>query len=436
VDFPTTPEELGARLERALPERALAVLRRAASLAEERGWHLYLVGGYVRDLLLGRANYDIDVSVEGDAMALASALQSEIGARLEIADRFGTARLELGQNLPHLDLVTARRESYPAPGALPVVEAGDIYDDLARRDFTINAMAAGLAPQSTLAQQGILALLDPHGGRLDVGAGLIRVIHPNSFVDDPTRILRAVKYARRLGFRIDEGTLELALRAVRDGALATVSTDRLVRELLLIMEEPNASAMLADLERLGVLRAIHLDLAWPYDAGSSMAPAVTGLLPRQRRDTYLAILGAEYAAGPEQGEELARSLGLDAGLTRLVRDAGRLAGLWQRLEEEELSPSQVYNLLKGLDVNTLQAYARIRALEGTAVARQRLLDYVERLREVKPLLDGNYLRSLGVEPGPVYKRVLDALLAAKLDGKLPGRVDEEKFVREWLENEL
>src|SRR5436190_8384879 len=167
----------------------LGLLREAAGLAASRGWPIYLVGGYVRDVLLGGQHFDIDVSMEGDALALAEALAESRDARWTATHRFGTAYLEPGGDLYNIDLVTARREQYPTPGALPEVEAGNIHDDLARRDFTINALAVELRPD------GVGELLDPHGGLSDLQAGLVRVLHPNSFVDDPTRILRAVKYA-------------------------------------------------------------------------------------------------------------------------------------------------------------------------------------------------------------------------------------------------
>ncbi|MFL5732585.1 MAG: CCA tRNA nucleotidyltransferase [Chloroflexia bacterium] len=427
-----------------------------AERAEERGWRVYLVGGYVRDLLLGRPNDDVDVAVEGGAIDLANALQSHAEAKIDTADRFGTAHLTLGPGLPDIDLVTARRERYLSPGALPTVEPGTIDDDLARRDFTINALSipviSGRWPvvsdqggRQTLTHERsegswpltTESMLDPHGGLRDLQAGLIRVLHPNSFVDDPTRIPRAVKYAERLGFKIEPETFELILRAVRDGAIATVSTDRMVRELLLIMEEERAPAMLARLEDLGVLRAIHPDLGWPYDKDSPTVDIRSeSTSPAQRRDAYLAILGAEYAgageAGATEAEALARALGLNARHVRLMRDAATLAGLWPRLGEEGLRPSQVYNLLRGLDVNTLHAFTRISALASDDVAWRNLHAYLDHYRHVKPLLDGAYLKELGVEPGPIYSRILGELREAKLDGQLPEREDEERFVGEVL----
>lgn len=408
----------------------LRLLHRASVLAAERGGRAYLVGGNPRDLLLSVPHHDVDVAIEGNALEIAETLASEADAQLETAERFGTANLTLPNALPGLDLVTTRKELYDYPGALPTVQPGTIYDDLARRDFTINAMALELLPQDTG------TFLDAHRGLNDLDSRLIRVLHDNSFIDDPTRIFRAVKYAGRLGFNIEPHTLELILRAIRDGAIVTVSADRLTREVLLIMEEPNAPAMLAHLEKLGALRAVNLDLSWPYEADSPTVKLTPpDVEPHDRRDTYLAVLGAEYAGFPDEAEALARSLGLEAPLVRLVRDSARLAAVWPRMREPNLPPSQVYRLLKNLDEAALRAYARLAAVQSDTAAWVRLRDYLERLRFVRPALDGHSLGEMGVEPGPIYRRLLGALLDAKLDGKLPAREDEERFVRDWLERE-
>ncbi|MDQ3927827.1 MAG: polynucleotide adenylyltransferase, partial [Chloroflexota bacterium] len=338
------------RLASMLTPEMLGLLRRASALASERGWNIYLVGGYVRDVLLKIPDYDVDISVEGDAVALAALLAEQLSVPIQAHDAFGTATLDLGAGL-HLDFVTARKERYEKPGALPTVEPGTIQDDIARRDFTINALAVRLLPG------GPSDLLDPHGGIHDLQSRIIRVLHDGSFVDDPTRIFRAVKLAERLGCKIEPHTLELVLRAVRDGALYTVSMARISRELLLILEEPAADAILATLDRLGVLGALYPGLAWPYLPGHIRPTASEHITPAQRRDTYLAAIAAEFAAEPAEAERLARWLKLKAHHIRLMRDAARLTQLWARLGEEEQAPSQTYHMLRDLDANALAAYA-------------------------------------------------------------------------------
>lgn len=414
------------RIRDVLPPSVFALLQRTARLASEHGWAVYLVGGYVRDCLLKIPDYDIDISVVGDALALARMVAHETGARLAIYPGFGTAALISGDGIFDIDIVTARKEWYVYPGALPTVEVGTIEDDLARRDFTVNAMAVGVLPD------GLGALLDPHGGIADMRTGIIGALHDESFKDDPTRIFRAVKLAERLGFKLEQHTLELILQAVRDDAISTVSVDRIAHELLLIMEEPKGGAMLAALDKLGVLAAIHPMLSWPYTGGRMSLSEQTTLTKEERRDTYLAVIAAEFAGAPEDAEGLARWLHLSAPLIKLIRDSAVLAGVWQQLGAEEQAPSETYKLLKGLDTAALEAYTRIEELSKSSIAWARLLDYLDRLRHIRPSITGDYLQELGVPQGPIYKHALQALLYAKLDGKAPEREDEEKFVQAWV----
>ena len=207
-----------------------SVLDSVRGLADVAGVSAYLVGGPVRDYLLSVPLTDLDICVVGDAPALAAKLADAIGGRLTVHQRFGTASVATSDCA--VDLVTARRETYRHPGALPDVTAGHLADDLARRDFTINAMAIPIAGEST-------ELVDPHGGRADLSAGAIRILHPQSFHDDPTRILRAVRYAARFGFQMDDATLEELEAALDDKAMSTLSADRIRHELERILEEAN-----------------------------------------------------------------------------------------------------------------------------------------------------------------------------------------------------
>ncbi|HEY0070778.1 MAG TPA: hypothetical protein VGE04_12500 [Chloroflexia bacterium] len=424
-----SPEELARsasqRIAEALPTGADGPLQRVHALAHENGWSAYLVGGFVRDALLDIPSKDIDITVEGDGVGLAHLLAAELGTQAEVADRFGTATVPLEGGL-HLDFVTARKETYPAPGALPEVEAGTLEGDLARRDFTINALAVPLE------RDGFGRLADRHGGVADIVARLLRVLHPRSFQDDPTRIYRAVKYAERLGFKFERGTLELMLQAVRDGTLGTISTERAVRELLMILEELRAEAMLSTLDRLGALSSIHPGLAWAYPPGHVKLVDESNLTPNQRRDAYLATIAAEYAHDPDEAEALARWLRLPSPLVRLMRDAAVLAGLWPSLSNDDLRPSDVYNMLSGLDSAALEAFSRFETLRADSVGWSRFQDFVTRTRGVRTQLTGDYLRALGIKEGPVYREAMKALHDAAVDGLVTGRAEEEKFLREWL----
>lgn len=413
------------RVAAMLPKEASGALLRVFQLAGEHRWETYLVGGYVRDALLLVSQKDIDITVVGDGVALAHLLAAELGTDAGVADRFGTATVPIGGGLD-LDFVTARKESYPVPGALPVVEAGTLKDDLARRDFTINALAVPLQ------ENGFGELVDLHGGASDLAGKLVRVLHPESFKDDPTRIFRSVKYAVRLDFEIERDTLELLLQAVRDSALGTISTQRAVRELLVIMEEPMAEAMLASLDKLGVLSSVHPGLAWAYPPGRVRLLNAEKLTPEQRRNAYLATIGAEYASAPEEAEALARWLHLPSHLVALTRDAATLAHLWPRLSGEGVKPSDINGMLRGIGSDALEAYSHLETLTGDTVGWSRFVDYLTRTRFMKPQLTGDYLRELGVEAGPVYREAMGVLRAALLDGIVSSREDEERFLRGWL----
>ena len=211
---------------------------------------VYLVGGSVRDILLGEPNFDVDVVVEGDAIALARALAEELDGRVRAHKQFGTAVVLYGED-ERVDVVTARSESYHAPAVLPTVEPGSIDDDLHRRDFTINAMAVSLKGEN-LGQ-----LVDPFGGRDDLEAGRIRILHDRSFVDDPTRILRAIRYEDRYGFRMDDETVRLARECIETGHVGDLSGARLRDELEALLEEGDVSHAIPRLAELGAQKEIH-----------------------------------------------------------------------------------------------------------------------------------------------------------------------------------
>ncbi len=355
-------DDLGAALRSAYPE--LAVVR-AASRAP-----VYLVGGAVRDLLCGRERSDIDLVVMGDATGLAA----KLGAEVVEHERFATAKVRLDGH--EVDIATARAESYPHPGALPVVEpAGEIATDLARRDFTINAIAVPL--------QGEPELVDPHGGRSDLEAGRLRVLHPRSFVDDPTRALRAARYAARFGFELEPET-EILLRAAD---LETVSADRRAADLLRLAAEPAAVRGLEMLVEWGLVepRRGGLDLAARV-VRLLAEPPWDGVAPRDR-----AVLAA--ALGPAGAEEA-----MAAARPGRPSEAVDLASARSPVE---------LTLARALGAEWLDRYL----LEWRAVALE---------------IDGTDLIAAGVPEGPALGRGLAEALRRKLDGELTGRDQELK----------
>jgi tRNA nucleotidyltransferase (CCA-adding enzyme) len=356
-------ETLTAALWSAHPE--LAVIRDAATEP------VYVVGGAVRDLLAGLGRADLDVVVEGDAAALAARL----GAEPREHERFATAKVEFGGH--EVDIASARSESYPHPGALPVVSpAAAIEADLGRRDFSVNAMAIPLS--------GEPRLIDPHHGRADLEAGLLRVLHRESFADDPTRAIRAARYAARLGLELEPETAAL----LRAADLDTVSADRRRAELLRLAGEATAP------------RGFALLREW-------------GLLASRGGEDGLVERVAALTAAPLWAERLAPADRARALLAAALGPAG---------DERELAcarperPSQAVELARGHDP--------VELVLARALGAAWLDDYLEKWSAVTLAIDGADLIAAGVPQGPALGRGLTAALRAKLDGEIEGRDQE------------
>lgn len=413
--------------ERELPERLRALRGMDLILpALEGGAACYLVGGAVRDLLLGRKPVDLDVAVEGDAEAVAERLAEALGGEVVVHERFGTATVVAG-GIDAVNLAQTRRESYAEPGALPDVEPAGLVEDLGRRDFTINAMAAAL----DIRLDGVLS--DPHGGRGDLRDGLVRVLHRNSFSDDPTRLLRAVRYAARLGFALEADTERWARAAVAGSALKTVSGSRIRDELIDLLAEDEAPRAVGLLRDLDIDRALHPDLRADPElvASAKLGAAEIGAEPALAALAALATerLGAQNGAGADSGvQRFADDRdGLAAWIDRLGLAAGRrdavLRAAWRapELTEElrgELRPSQLRRLLDG---EPREALALALALGAPA---EPVLDFVSRLSIVRLEITGADLLAAGLPESPALGRALDETLARKLDGEVRGRDDE------------
>ena len=400
-------------MQRGFPPQLYSLLREIGGIAKKEGLTLYLVGGPVRDLLLERSVSDIDLVVEGDAQGLASTLAEALEGRVTARSQFGTATLKIsGQRI---DLVTARKETYRRPGALPTVAPSTIKDDLRRRDFSINAMAIDLSPE------GWGRLLDHHGGLNDLSRKLIRVLHGESFVDDATRILRALRYESRLDFRLEEKA-EGYLR--RDVAyLSTISGDRLRRELQHTLSEEKAFDILLRAQALGVLQAIHPTLCLKEETverARSQGPAEEG----NRVLRNLAAL--TYPLDEAEAEDFIQRLNMPAGWRHVMIDTQAIKALASKLESPLMVPSQVYQMLRQRSPQAVSACAM---LEHHERARERLSLYLRCLRYVKTALKGQHLLRLGVSQGPAVGEVLQELLLSRLDGQISSRQEEEELVR-------
>lgn len=390
------PSELLERV-RSLPA-AGPLMRRI-----DDGLDLYLVGGAVRDLLLGGTPYDLDLMVEGDVIAFAGSLGGEVRRH----DRFGTLTVWL-EGFTY-DVAMARSERYPSPGALPEVFPATLAEDLLRRDFTVNSVA--------------IALVGSRAGQLsaaplaleDLGAGRLRVLHEQSFSDDPTRLLRLARYAGRLRFEIEPQTRSLALAAARSGAIQTASGPRIGTELRLLSLEQEAIAAFGCLRALGLDRTIHNQFGLRDEA---LAQRALQLLPRDgRADQLLLAVASREVPAPELGALLDR-LEFEAPDREAILVAATRAQELASALAAARAPSEI------AAVASVAGGPEAVALAGALGPSEQARAWLSELRHIRLEIDGSDLLAAGVPEGPRIGRGLRAALAAKLDGRAQGRESE------------
>ncbi len=423
---PKGPSVLAQKLLKRLPRRQQDLVKTATILGERQGVAVYLVGGPVRDLALGSASTDLDLTVAGDALAYAKALAAQLGARVTIHHKFGTATLVLQDGL-RLDVATARRESYAHPAALPDVSPGTIGEDLFRRDFTINAMAVRLAPRGG-------ELLDPYGGLKDLEQGLLRALHEGSYRDDPTRIFRGARYAARYHLHFSRRDRRLIRSVLAEKVLKRLSKDRLFHELKLVLGEPRPEAVLLILRKLGVLSSL--------DPALEPGPSTNAQMRRIRRAweryNYLGIppeprlwrlylLVLLLSVTPRIRHRVGGHLGMKGPpLDVLMMELRELPRLQEKLNQKQLRASRLRQLL---DRVSGELRLLVWAIGGGRV-RKRVDRYLTHLASVRPALTGQDLKRLGFPPGPTYRRILDLLLDGRLEGRLRSRDDEINLVQQ------
>lgn len=397
-----------------LPEEQLAVLRLCGDVADQLELEAYVVGGFVRDLLLGVPNQDLDLVVEGDGVTFGQKLSERMNGRPHPHERFGTCVVAFDAGpFPRIDVATARSERYCRPAALPAVEGSTLKQDLFRRDFTINCLALRLG------REHFGELLDYFGSQRDLEAGLIRVLHVHSFIDDPTRILRALRFEGRLRFRVEQHTEHLLRSALSQDIFAEVTPERIRDEFESTLAEPRVIQILQRMKELKVLRCIHPSL--------SLDGKVTQRL--RRVPEVLAEFGGFFHDEPIELWRL-NLLCLASELSDQevseLRQRYRLAPLpWgapespaqlvRRLHRRELSPSRLYRSLERLGPEALLFLA---VLSTSKMVWRRLRLYLTELREVEPLVTGRHLVEWGFEPGPEIGETLTRLFDEQLDGRL------------------
>ena len=412
-----------SKLSEFLTRESREVLAVASDIAKEQGCALYVAGGFVRNLILGLRSSDVDLVVEGDAIAIGKALEDRFGGTVIVHRKFLSAKWDLpatlgdSTGLRTIDLVTARSEYYQRPSSFPEVKPTSLIVDLKRRDFTINALAI------CLTDHRFGELYDYYGGLDDIRLGNVRVLHSESFMDDATRMVRAVRLEQRLGFALTPNTAELIHRALP--LLGKMSGDRIRNELDVVFREPVPERILKRLRELGILRAIAPSLEeyeqdWVtvrFERARAVVP------PSVLIDMYFGIWLYQMSAGAVT--RICRRLNMGRGFADVIRDAVKLSNRELDIVGYE-RPSELASLFDGKSDSELQLMALAAKRDGL---RDIVDIYLREIREVTPITTGNDLRRAGLKPGPHYKEVLNKLRYAWLDGEINSAEEEKIFLQ-------
>ncbi|GAQ95645.1 tRNA nucleotidyltransferase [Thermodesulfovibrio aggregans] len=410
------------------------ILITAGKLAEEMGYGAYLVGGSVRDLLMRRPSPDIDIVVEGDGIAFANELAKKIDGKVTPHPRFATAKIlkEIKKNGEiqsfHIDIATARTEYYESPASLPKVETSSIKKDLYRRDFTINALAVKL----NLKDFGLL--IDFFGGQRDIKEKKIKVLHNLSFVEDPTRAIRAIRFSEKLEFKISKHTENLIKLAVKMNIFEKLKGPRLYEEIILLLKETLPHQSIKRLADYGLLRVFHpsldekkllSDLAKAYETVQGIE--ILFLREKYRKELiYLMVI--LWNLKENERHEFLQKICVPENIKKEVIENISLAEkALQNLPSEEF-PAEIYKLLNNLNLETIilmMIYAKEQQKKAISL-------YLTKLKEIKPLLRGEDLKNLGIPPGPAYKKIFDEILKEKLHGSLLSKEEEIEFAKKFV----
>jgi tRNA nucleotidyltransferase (CCA-adding enzyme) len=433
---------LSTRLLQVLTPEQGSLLHAIAGEAARQHLPLYIVGGFVRDLLLGLPGLDFDLVVEGDAVSFARSLSRKYGGKITAHTRFGTAIWDLedsrweslqisSDKAVHartLDLISARSESYKHPAALPTVKRGTLTDDLLRRDFTINTLALRLDGEH------LGELRDDLGGLDDLQAGLVRVLHPASFMDDPTRLVRLVRYEQRYGFRVAPETQGLIPGALP--VIGKLSAERLRHELDLILEEEKAVSMLKRLAELGILEAAHPALQWNQAVQTrflnAMAATATLAQPPSRRSLGWTLWLMDVPR--LRLKNIEKRLHFESGLRDVLLAASNLYTKVDSFSDKK--PSRCVAVLDDIPLKAVQA---VFLALSDGPNRQVLTEYLETWQHIKPKTNGHELKKRGLQPGPAYRSILWHLRTAWLDGDVKTAKEEkvllDKLITKYLSNQ-
>jgi tRNA nucleotidyltransferase (CCA-adding enzyme) len=415
-------------IEERVPLTVRVALKKVGDVADESGFPVYLVGGIVRDLFLRTANYDVDIVVEGDGITFAGILVQKLGGRMKTHQKFGTAVVVLPDGLK-IDIATARLEYYEAPAALPTVELSSIKKDLYRRDFTINTLAVRLNGSH------FGELIDFFSGLRDIKERTLRILHNLSFVEDPTRVFRAIRFEQRFDFSISKHTLNLIKSAVNLKLFDRLSGERIYDELVLMFSELDPLKVLRRMRELDLLKFLHPGLRFSAELerlfisiGDTLTWHRLLYLNVQAERWFVYLMGLFDRLKDDAAQEALERLSVPPRIRKRImasREHCREV-LFEFYRNDHLPASRVYDLLKPLDIEQILI---MMAKARKEPAKRYISLYLTRLRDVRVTLTGDTLKELGLPPGPRYKKILSGLLDAKLDGTVSTEEDEIDFVK-------
>ena len=424
-------ENLSKKLERQ-PAQTRERIRLISRVAGELNCRVFIVGGFVRDLIMGGKDFDLDITAEIDGIALAERLNRDFNGRFSQHKRFGTASIVLPDK-SKLDVATSRKEIYETPASLPRVFPGTIRDDLARRDFSINAIAVDVSPD------GFGEVVDFFQGRQDIRCGLIRVLHDLSFIDDPTRMLRAVRFEQRFGFKIEGRSLSLLHQACGQKMLEQVHSHRLRDEFILILKEPQALKCLKRMKELCgfdfIRQGFHLTEA--QFSRLEKVGQVYHWYQENCAHKHKVELWLLYLMVILEGLEIER---LKITLKEFAfhkRECDKVISFKMDIPkviphlETAASPSHIYKILFPL---SYEAVLLILLKADNPALRSKVKDYLQHYSRGQIHLKGEDLKGLGIVPGPRFQEILKRLLYAKLDAKFKDREGELEYLKENLCN--
>lgn len=423
----TRKKNMAALLKERLPRKLIKLVKECGQIADMLGYNVYLVGGLVRDALLKRENLDVDIVIEGDGIKFAHEFARHFSARVRSHRKFGTAVLIFPDGFK-IDVATARMEYYEFPGALPVVESSSLKMDLYRRDFAMNALAIKLN------KKDYGTLIDYFGGQKDIKDRVLRVLHNLSFVEDPTRVFRAVRFEQRFGFKIGRLTLALIENAVKINCFKDVAGRRLLLELKLILKEQDPISAIKRMNEFNLLQFISPELEFTEKTEL--------LLEEVKR--VIAWYNLIYVEEPFEPwkvywhtlttsldnkalESLADRLGMvDLDSRKMISQRERVNMLLDELFRSDGNNYQIYTLLAPYDTESL---LYVMAKTNSEKIKRIISTYFTRLKGIKIRLTGKDLSKMGFQPGPIFKKIFDQLLEARMNDLIKTKDDEVKFVR-------